>query len=110
MTCELTIVDGPGIHLRYPLTTQRQALGRLDGGQRPPLRDDLILFPDESVARLHATLEWDARQQRFLLTPRDLTVVNNRTLTGPSHLNVGDQIQLGAMVLEFREIPEPQLF
>lgn len=100
---ELVVLEGGGRGARHSLTTPHIDLGRLDPFESPTSGN--LLFPEPTVSRLHATLDWDESANRYLLTHRsatNLTLVNRVKVTRPRHIGPGDKIQLGNLVLEIR--------
>lgn len=64
-----------------------------------------LLFPEPTVSRIHATLDWDEAANRYLLTHRSATnptTVNKAKVTKPRHINPGDKIQMGNLIIEVR--------
>jgi predicted component of type VI protein secretion system len=100
---ELVILEGGGKHTYLPVRSPWVSLGRLDPGESPG--PDAVLFPEPTVSKLHATLEWDGNKRRFLLTHRSATnptVVNGARVTRPTYVNPGDRVQMGKLVFELR--------
>lgn len=100
---ELVILEGGGKNSFLPVRSPRVSLGRLDPGESPGV--DAVLFPEPTVSKLHAIMEWDAAKRRFLLTHRSATnptVVNGARVIRPTHLNPGDRVQMGNLVFELR--------
>ncbi len=96
---ELVVQSGGGHGETFLLDRPRVVLGRLDPGDEPT--PGVIAFPDATVSRVHAHLEWDARRARYVLEHRsrtNATVVNGLQVTGSHVLEVGDQVKLGSLV------------
>ncbi len=100
---ELVVLEGGGRGARHSLTAPHIVLGRLDPFESPTSGN--LLFPEPTVSRLHATLDWDEAANRYLLTHRsatNLTLVNKIKVSKPRHIAPGDKIQLGNLVFEIR--------
>jgi len=96
---ELVVQSGGGQGEAFVLDRPRVVLGRLDPGDEPT--PGVVAFPDATVSRVHAHLEWDARRARYVLEHRsrtNATVVNGLQVTGTHVLEVGDQVKLGSLV------------
>lgn len=96
---ELVVQSGGGQGETWLLDRPRVVLGRLDPGDEPT--PGVVAFPDPTVSRVHAHLEWDARRSRYVLEHRsrtNATVVNGLQVTGSHMLEVGDLIKLGSLV------------
>ena len=97
---ELVVLEGGGQGNRHPLDQPRVTLGRQDPGDEPA--PGIVAFPDPTVSRVHAHLEWDARKLRYVLEHRsrtNFTVVNGTQVVGPQVLEPGDLVKLGKLVL-----------
>jgi len=100
---ELVVVQGGGRGERHSLTAPRLILGRLDPNESPAFGN--LLFPEPTVSRVHATLDWDEAANRYLLTHRSVTnptLVNKIRISQPRHISPGDKIQMGNLILEIR--------
>ncbi|MBT9584549.1 FHA domain-containing protein [bacterium] len=100
---EVVVVEGGGAHSRFFLTEPKVILGRLDPGEAPPAGS--LLFPEPTVSRVHAMLDWDPKKNRYLLTHRsstNATLVNGIQLVRPRHINPGDRIKMGRLTFELR--------
>lgn len=66
---------------------------------------DALLFPEPTVSRVHAILDWDPSKKRYLLTHQsttNATLINGRPVKRPQHLNPGDQVRMGNLIFEIR--------
>jgi pSer/pThr/pTyr-binding forkhead associated (FHA) protein len=100
---ELVVLEGGGRGARHSLTGPHVVLGRLDSSESPAYGN--LLFPEPTVSRLHATLDWDESANRYLLTHRsatNATLINKLKVTKPRHVGPGDKIQMGKLLLELR--------
>ena len=100
---EVVVVEGGGVHSRFFLTEPKIILGRLDPGEVPAA--GCLLFPEPTVSKVHAMLDWDAQKNRYLLTHRsstNATLVNGIQLVRPRHIHPGDRIKLGRLTFELR--------
>lgn len=100
---ELVVLEGGGRGARHSLTGPHVVLGRLDSSESPAYGN--LLFPEPTVSRLHATLDWDESANRYLLTHRsatNATLINKLKVTKPRHIAPGDKIQMGKLLLELR--------
>lgn len=92
----LRVVDGPGRGTVLVLR-DTHTLGRAEGC-------DLVL-PDPRVSRLHARVQSGPEGTELVdLGSTNGTYVNGRRVTR-CRLRHGDRVQLGAVVLEYRERP-----
>ncbi len=88
----LTIVYGPGSGKSYQLV-QRVQLGRVE--------ENDIFLPGGQVSRQHAVVErvtLDGGAAKYQITDQNSTngtFVNNKRITGPIQLKLGDTIQIG---------------
>ncbi|MBS2033382.1 SEC-C domain-containing protein [bacterium] len=100
---EIVVIQGGGRGARHSLVAPHIVLGRLD-----PLETagpGSMLFPEPTVSRIHATLDWDEAANRYLLTHRSATnptILNKSRVTKPRHVSPGDKIQMGNLVVEVR--------
>jgi len=100
---ELVVLQGGGRGGRHSLTAPHVVLGRLDPYESPAFGN--LLFPEPTVSRVHATLDWDEGANRYLLTHRsatNATLINKAKVTKPRHIAPGDKIQMGNLILEIR--------
>ncbi len=100
---ELVVLQGGGRGGRHSLTAPHLVLGRLDPNESPAFGN--LLFPEPTVSRVHATLDWDEGANRYLLTHRsatNATLVNKARVTKARHIAPGDTIQMGNLILEIR--------
>ena len=97
------VLQGGGKGARHSLTAPHVVLGRLDPFESPAFGN--LLFPEPTVSRVHATLDWDESANRYLLTHRSATnptLVNKAKVSKPRHIAPGDKIQMGNLILEIR--------
>lgn len=97
------MIQGGGRGERHSLTAPRIVLGRLDSHESPAFGN--LLFPEPTVSRVHATLDWDETANRYLLTHKSATnptLVNKVRISQPRHIHPGDKIQMGNLILEIR--------
>lgn len=102
---ELVVLEGGGQGGRHYLNRNRITLGRQDANDEP--QSGVLAFPEPTVSRVHAVLEWDARKQRFQLIHRSRTnhtILNGTDMDEPHLLQAGDKIKLGLLVLEVRAV------
>lgn len=102
---ELYVLEGGGQGARHYLNRNRITLGRQDAGDEP--QPGVLAFPEPTVSRVHAVLEWDPRKHRYQLIHRSRTnhtVLNGTDMDEPHLLQVGDKIKLGHLVLEVRAV------
>ncbi|MEW6283124.1 MAG: FHA domain-containing protein [Candidatus Eremiobacterota bacterium] len=102
---ELVVLEGGGKDTHHYLNRTRVTLGRLDPADEP--QPGVATFPEPTVSRVHAVLEWDPRKHRFRLHHRSRTnhtVVNGKQMDLPHLLQAGDRIKLGHLVLEVRQV------
>ncbi|MBX3172188.1 MAG: FHA domain-containing protein [Candidatus Eremiobacteraeota bacterium] len=100
---ELVVLQGGGRGARHSLAAPHVVLGRLDPCESPAFGN--LLFPEPTVSRVHATLDWDEGANRYLLTHRSATnptFINQIKVSKPRHLSPGDKIQMGNLILEIR--------
>lgn len=100
---ELVVLEGGGKGTTQYLSRTRITLGRQDASDEP--NPSVITFPEPTVSRVHALLEWDKKRRRYLLTHRsrtNATVLNGTQMMQPTHLSPGDKIKMGLLVLELR--------
>ena len=100
---ELVVLEGGGRGARHSLTSPHVVLGRLDSSESPAYGN--LLFPEPTVSRMHATLDWDEVANRYLLTHRsatNATLINKLKVTKPRHIAPGDKIQMGKLLVELR--------
>ncbi|MFN8610268.1 MAG: SEC-C metal-binding domain-containing protein [Vulcanimicrobiota bacterium] len=100
---EIVVLQGGGRGARHPLVAPHVVLGRLDPMETAPAGS--LLFPEPTVSRIHATLEWDEAARRYLLTHRsatNATLVNKARISKPRHIGPGDKIQMGNLIIEVR--------
>ena len=105
---ELLVLEGGGKGQCHPLDRARVTLGRLDPGDEAA--PGLVAFPDPTVSRVHAHLEWDPRKLRYVLEHRsrtNFTVLNGQQLVGQQVLEVGDRIKMGSLVVELQKCTHP---
>lgn len=92
---DIRFVRGPG-------GTPEITLGRMEG---PTYRH--VQLPAQTVSRMHARMRYEqGRWQIANLSPTNPVLINGEPLDadGQSHtLNEGDQVELGEVVLRFRE-------
>lgn len=105
---ELLVIEGQGKGEMFPLLADQIELGRKDPGSRntSPSR---ISFPDPTVSGTHATLTWDAKRNRYLLTHRSATnhtLINGKVVQGTQYIHVGDRIKMGNLVVQVRLLPK----
>ncbi len=102
---ELVVLEGGGQGARHYLNRNRITLGRQDAGDE--VQPGVLAFPEPTVSRVHAVLEWDARKHRFQLIHRSRTnhtILNGTDMDAPHLLQAGDKIKLGLLVLEVRAV------
>lgn len=102
---ELVVLEGGGQGGKHYLNRNRITLGRHDAGDEG--QAGVLAFPEPTVSRVHAVLEWDPRKHRYLLIHRSRTnhTILNGTDMDQSHLlQAGDKIKLGLLVLEIRNV------
>lgn len=102
---ELVVIEGGGQGGRHYLNRNRVTLGRHDPGDEA--QPGVLAFPEPTVSRVHAVLEWDPRKHRFLLIHRSRTnhtILNGTDMDQPQLLQAGDKIKLGRLVLEVRQV------
>ncbi len=100
---ELVVLQGGGRGARHSLTAPHLVLGRLDPYETASFGN--LLFPEPTVSRVHATLDWDEAANRYLLTHRSATnptIINKAKVSKPRHVSPGDKIQMGNLILEIR--------
>lgn len=100
---ELVVLQGGGRGARHSLTAPHVVLGRLDPYETATFGN--LLFPEPTVSRVHATLDWDEAANRYLLTHRSATnptIINRVKVSKPRHVSPGDKIQMGNLILEIR--------
>lgn len=105
---ELLVVEGQGKGEFFPLLADQVELGRKDpySKHESPSR---ISFPDPTVSGIHATLSWDGKRNRFLLTHRSSTnhtLINGKVVQGTQYIHVGDRIKMGSLVVQLRLTPK----
>jgi len=105
---ELLVVEGQGKGEMFPLQADQIELGRKDPHSRhdSPSR---VSFPDPTVSGIHATLTWDAKRNRYLLTHRSATnhtLINGKVVQGTQYIHVGDKIKMGNLVVQVRLVPK----
>ena len=105
---ELFVLEGQPKGEARAIRAEQVELGRRDPFHKddPPGR---ISFPDPTVSGLHATLSWDARRNRYLLTHHSTTnhtLINGKVVQGAQYIHVGDKIKLGGLVLQLRLTPK----
>lgn len=105
---EFLVVEGQGKGELFPLKADQIELGRRDpfAKHESPSR---ISFPDPTVSGVHATLTWDGKRNRFLLTHRSSTnhtLINGKVVQGTQYIHVGDKIKMGSLVIQLRLTPK----
>ncbi len=98
---ELIVLEGGGSGLQHYLSRTRITLGRHDPSDQPS--PHVITFPEPTVSRVHALLEWSHRDNAYLISHRSRTnptLVNESLLEDPVLLNLGDTIRMGHLVLQ----------
>ena len=105
---EFLVVEGQGRGDLFPLQADQIELGRKDpfAKNESPSR---ISFPDPTVSGVHATLTWDSKRNRFLLTHRSSTnhtLINGKVVQGTQYIHVGDKIKMGGLVVQLRLVPK----
>ena len=106
---ELFVLEGGSVGSRWLLTRARLTLGRHDPLDEP--QPNVLAFPEPTVSRVHAVLEWDRRRFRYNLVHRsrtNATMVNGEVVQHAALLEPGDKIQMGQLVLEVRRIDARQ--
>lgn len=104
---ELVVVEGGGRGGRHALDRQHVTLGRLDPGDEPT--PGTVAFPDPTVSRVHAVLQWDPKKHRYVLEHRsrtNATVINGTQVIGSQVLEAGDKIKLGGLVVQLQRTQE----
>jgi pSer/pThr/pTyr-binding forkhead associated (FHA) protein len=102
---ELVVLEGGGQGTRRYLNRTHLTLARLDANDEP--QPTVVTFPEPTVSRVHATLEWDPRKHGYVLHHRsrtNATIVNGHQIIEPTLLNVGDKIKMGHLVIELRRL------
>ncbi|HXE72412.1 MAG TPA: FHA domain-containing protein [Candidatus Nitrosotenuis sp.] len=102
---ELVVLEGGGKGSRHYLDRPRLTLGRKDEGEEP--EPGVVAFPEPTVSRVHALLEWDPARHRYLLVHRSRTnptVLNGVQVLDREYVKAGDRIKLGNLVLEVRRV------
>ena len=105
---ELFILEGQGRNNVYPLQAEQIELGRKDPYTKPDT-PGRISFPDPTVSGVHATLSWDSRRNRFLLTHlsnTNHTLINGKVVQGTQYIHVGDKIKMGGLTVQLRLVPK----
>lgn len=105
---EFLVLEGQAKGQVFSLRAESIELGRKDPflKQDPPTR---ISFPDPTVSGLHATLTWDPKRNRYLLTHRSTTnhtLINGKVVQSTQYIHVGDKIKMGSLVIQLRLIPQ----
>ena len=105
---EFLVVEGQGSGDLFPLRADQIELGRKDPFSKndSPSR---ISFPDPTVSGIHATLTWDGKRNRYLLTHRSSTnhtPINGKVVQGTQYIHVGDKIKMGSLVVQLRLVPK----
>lgn len=106
---ELVVVDGGGKGTRVYLDRTHITLGRRDPEDEPTA--GVITFPDPTVSRVHAVLEWDRKKNAYLLVHRsrtNATVLNGTQVTEPEHIKAGDRVKMGSLLVELRQADPSQ--
>ncbi|MBI3925851.1 MAG: FHA domain-containing protein [Armatimonadetes bacterium] len=103
---ELVVLEGGGKDSRHYLNRTRISLGRFDEGD--DVTPGVVAFPEPTVSRVHAVLEWDDKKKRYVLHHRsrtNATLINGTQTAEPQGqaLNPGDKIKLGRLVVEVRQ-------
>lgn len=104
---ELVVVEGGGRGGRHVLDRPHMTLGRLDPGDEPT--PGTVAFPDPTVSRVHAVLDWDPKKHRYVLEHRsrtNATVINGTQVVGPQVLEAGDKIKLGSLIAQLQRTQE----
>ncbi len=107
---ELLVVAGAGKGQRHALDRPQVVLGRQDAGDDETAR--VVSFPDPTVSRVHAHLEWDPRRCTYVLEHRsrtNATVVNGSQVVGSRALEVGDKVKMGNLVVQLQRCTRPRL-
>ena len=105
---QLIIVDGNDKGALFCLASRRIQLGRKD----PAFPDEgasRISFPESTVSGLHASLEWDDKRNRYLLTHHSRTnhtLVDGKVVSSPVYIHVGSKIKLGTLLLQVKLTPQ----
>lgn len=102
---ELFVVQGEGQGSALPLRFKHITLGRTD--QDSPPDEAAITFPEPTVSRVHAVLEWDEKNKRYVIEHRSRTnptTVNGVTLVRTQMVAPGDRIKIGLVVVELRRV------
>lgn len=100
---ELVVLEGGGRGNRYYLDRSKMTLGRRDNHDESLA--GVVTFPEPTVSRVHAIIEWDANAEKFLLTHRsrtNATLINGERVEGSIYINIGDRIKMGLLIAEFR--------
>lgn len=103
------VVQGGGAGSRIVLGRSLHVLGRREPGERPT--PERLAFPEGTVSREHALLEWDSREEGYRLVHRsrtNATVLNGKEVLGRPLLAAGDRIKLGNLILEVHASARPQ--
>ena len=91
----LLVVEGVQAGMRFPLRPGRTVVGRRE--------DCHVVIADPAVSRQHFRIEWTEDGVELQdLNSTNGTFVNDRPVT-VHRLSSGDQIRIGATVLEYRE-------
>jgi len=107
---ELVVLAGAGKGQHHALDRPQVVLGRQDAGDDETAR--VVCFPDPTVSRVHAHLEWDPRRCTYILEHRsrtNATVVNGSQLVGSRALEVGDKVKMGNLVVQLQKCTRARL-
>lgn len=103
---EIRIISGPEKDRVYPLDKKEVTLGRREDPNE--VKENYILFSDDTVSRVHAVLRWDDQLEKYViyhLSKSTPTQVNGRAVK-KSLLNPDYKVQLGDMVFQVVSIKE----
>lgn len=101
---EFIVLEGQAKGQVFGLRAEQIELGRKDPFMKndPPTR---ISFPDPTVSGVHATLTWDGKRNRYMLTHRSTTnhtLINGKVVGQTQYIHVGDKIKMGSLVIQLR--------
>ncbi|MGE0492501.1 MAG: FHA domain-containing protein [Vulcanimicrobiota bacterium] len=100
---ELVVLEGGGSGSRHYLSHSRVTLGRHDPSDEPTA--GVVTFPEPTVSRVHAVLEWEQNERKYRLAHRSRTnptIHNGSQVVDPVYLKVGDRVKLGHLVFELK--------
>lgn len=105
---EFIVLEGQAKGEVFQILSDQVELGRKDPYMQadPPNR---ISFPDPTVSGVHATLTWDPKRNRYLLSHRSTTnhtLINGKVVQGTQYIHVGDKVKMGNLCIQLRLIPK----